>query len=222
MPLIDEMQEYYRKRAGVYDASMGYDQHATLERLAPVIAAMRQLLQGRTVLELACGPAFWTSQIAPVAKSVLATDFNASTLAEARRKPLDWARVTLQQADAYGLPDFPIRFEAAMAVDWFSHVPRSRFDAFLGGLHQRLAPGALVVFNDQLPRAGSLTELRDAEGNHLQERTLPDGSRYRVIKHFLSDAELRSILSPYAAELRIERFPACGRLLVSYRLQETM
>jgi 2-polyprenyl-3-methyl-5-hydroxy-6-metoxy-1,4-benzoquinol methylase len=218
MQPVEEMQEYYRRRAGVYDASMGYEDPETVERLAPVIDVIRRLLQERAVLEIACGPCFWTSQITSVAKSVLATDYNAATLAVARHKPLDWAKVTLQVADAYNLPSFPMTFEAAMAVDWFAHVPRSRFHEFLRGVHGKLAPGSTVVFCDQSPGAHSLTELRDMEGNHLQERALPDGSRYRVIKHFMTDEEFRSILLLYSAEIRINRFPECRRVVVSYRL----
>lgn len=218
MQPIEEMQEYYGRRAGGYDASMGYDDPGTVTRLAPVIGAIRDLLHGRSVLEIACGPCFWTSQISAATKSIMATDYNASTLAVARRKPLDWAKVTLRKADAYNLPRFPAAFDAALAVDWLAHVPRSRFDGFLGSVHRTLAQDALVVFCDQLPGIKSLTELRDVEGNHLQERTLPDGSLYRVIKHFLTDEEYRSILSPHAAEVRIQRFPECRRVVVSYRL----
>ena len=219
MQPVEEMQEYYRKRADVYDASMGYDDPEKVERLAPVIEVIRRLLQDRAVLEIACGPGFWTSQVSAVAKSVLATDYNAATLDAARPKPLDWTKVRLQVADAYNLPNFPNQFDAALAVDWLAHVPRSRFHEFLRSLHAKLAPGSTVVFCDQTPGEHSLTELRDPEGNHLQERELPDGSRYRVIKHFLTDEEYRSLLLPYAAEISIDRFPACRRVVVSYRLQ---
>lgn len=218
MQAVEEMQEYYGKRAGLYDASMGYDDPRTVERLAPVIDLMRRLLQGRSVLEIACGPCFWTHQVSSVTKSILATDFNASTLERARRKPLDWNKVTLQVADAYSLPTFPLAFDSCMAVDWFAHVPRSRFHEFLRGAHGKLTGDAVVVFCDQIAGSHSQTDLRDAEGNHLQERTLPDGSLYRVIKHFLTDDEFRSILSPYSTDIRIDRFPDCRRVVVSYML----
>ena len=219
MQPIEEMQEYYGKRAEVYDVSMGYTDSQTVERLAPVIDAIRKVLQGKSVLEIACGPCFWTSQITSAAKSIMATDYNHSTLEVARRKSLNWAKLTLQVADAYNLPSFPMVLDAAMAVDWFAHVPRSRFDEFLGNLHRSLTSNAVVVFCDQLPGAQSLTDLRDSEGNHIQERILPDGSRYRVIKHFLTDAEYRSILSPHASDIMIQHFPECRRVVVSYRLK---
>jgi ubiquinone/menaquinone biosynthesis C-methylase UbiE len=216
--IVEQMQTYYAKRAPVYDASMGYDRPETVEHLAPVIALMRDLVRGRTVLELACGPCFWTHQVDSAVKSIMATDYNESTLAEARRKPLDWDKVTLQVADAYHLPDFPVTFNACMAIDWFAHVPRSRFHEFLCNIQRILVKNSPVVFCDQLAGPHSLSNLYDEEGDHLQTRTLPDGSRYRVIKHFLTDDEFRSILSPYSNDIEIKRFEECRRSVVSYHV----
>lgn len=215
---IEAAQEYYAKRAGVYDASMGYDDPKVVEGLAPVIDLMKKLLTDRSVLEIACGPCFWTAQVSPAVKSIMATDYNTSALDVALGKPLDWDKVALQAADAYELPDFRTTFDACMAVDWFAHVPRSRFHGFLRGVHSKLATDAIVVLCDQAAGPNSLSGLRDAEGNHLQERTLPDGSRYRIIKHFLTDGEYRSILSPYSASIEIRRFAESRRIVVSYRL----
>ena len=216
--IVDEMQKYYGKRAPVYDASMGYDSRRTVERLAPVIDLIKNLLRGRSVLEIACGPCFWTDQVSSAVSSIMATDYNASTLVEARRKALNWGKVTLQVADAYDLPAFPMTFDACMAVDWFAHVPRSRFHEFLRSIHRKLVRHSTVVFCDQLPGSHSLTGVRDTEGNHLQERTLPDGSRYRVIKHYLTDDEYRSLLSSYSNSIEIRRFDECRRVVVSCHL----
>lgn len=217
-PIVEEMQTYYARRAPIYDASMSYDRPETWKKLSPVIDHIRNLLRNRQVLELACGPAFWTQQICPVVKAVIATDYNDATLAEARSKNLDPEKAFLQTADAYDLPAFSERFDGCLAVDWFSHVPRSRFQGFLSGLHDRLAPGATIIFCDQLPRADSITDLHDEEGNHLQERQLPDGSTHRVIKHFLSDAEYREIFAPHTDTLRIRKFPSAGRIVINYAL----
>jgi hypothetical protein len=107
-------------------------------------------------------------------------------------------------------------FTGAFAVDWLAHVPRSRLGSFLEGLHRRLSPGARVVFCDQTPKVTSITGMHDAEGNHLQERVLPDGSRHRVIKHFFSDSELKELLGRYADEIAIRRFDNERRVIVSH------
>lgn len=221
MKTTEEMQIYYGKRAGVYDASMQYDDPQTVLLLAPVINLLKRILNGRSVLEIACGPCFWTSQVSPAVLSIVATDCNESVLEMARCKPLDWDKITLQAADAYQLPLFHKRFDACMAVDWFSHVPQSRFHEFLRGVHSKLVSNAVVVFCDQMPGPQSVTELRDEEGNHLQERKLSDGSVYRVIKHFLTDDEFKSVLAPYTSEVMIERFPECRRVVVSYPADAT-
>ena len=73
-----------------------------------------------------------------------------------------------------------------------------------------------MVFCDQLPRHHNITGPYDEEGNHIQTRVLQDGSRYRVVKHYLPAEELREILRPYSNEICIVRFPESLRIVVSY------
>jgi cyclopropane fatty-acyl-phospholipid synthase-like methyltransferase len=216
MEIIREMQTYYAKRAPVYDSSMGYDDQETIRSLSPVINRIRSLLDGRKILEIACGPCFWTQFVCEVAASILATDYNESTLDQARQKNLDWDKVTLQRADAYDLSRVQGSFDAAFAVDWFAHVPRSRFHEFLTGLHSRLLPGSLIVFCDQLSGAESFTGRYDNEGNHLQTRVLPDASTCHVIKHFLPEPELNELFARYSDQVEITSYPECRRIVVSY------
>jgi SAM-dependent methyltransferase len=217
--IVEEMQAYYGRRAPWYDESMRYDDPAFVAGLEPVIDLICRQLAHRSVVEIACGPGFWTRAVSAVAATITATDYNQSTLAEARRKPLDWGRVSLAAADAYRLPLAPASHDAAFAVDWLAHVPKSRLRDFLEGVHSALRPGARVVFCDQLPWPNAKTGVFDAEGNHIQERTLLDGSVYRVIKHFLSDDEIRDLCSPYSDHVGIERLEACRRIVVGYTLR---
>lgn len=214
--IVEEMETYYGKRAPIYDRSMGYDDREMVESIMPVIDRLRDLLAGRSILEIACGPCFWTQQVSEAAESVLATDINESTLAQARRKCLDWDKVSLQVADAYDLSRVKGAFDAALAVDWFAHVPRSLFHEFLRGLHGRLRAGSIVVLCDQLAGMDSLTGMYDREGNHIQIRELPDGSRSRVIKHFLAEQELKELFAPYSNRVEIDSYPECRRIVVSY------
>ena len=214
--IVEEMQTYYARRAPVFDASMGYNSSQTVEQLAPVIDLLRNLMRDKRALEVACGPCFWTKFVSETARSILAIDFNESTLDWARQKPLNGEKISLAVADAYHLGAVSGRFDGAFAVDWFAHVPRSRFHEFLVGLHRKLESNSRIVFCDQLPAAHSLTGVYDEEGNHIQQRTLPDGFRYRVIKNYLTDQEIIMIFSKYSDEVEISRFPACGRIVVSY------
>lgn len=139
--IIHEMQNYYGLRAGEYDSSMGYDDPEVMERHQPVISELRKIAVNRKVLEIACGPCFWTQQIADLANRITATDFNQSTLEEARKKDLPWDRVSLKQADAYALDSITGDFDMVLAVDWFAHVPKSRIPDFLSGVIRRLPDG---------------------------------------------------------------------------------
>jgi len=216
--IVAEMQVYYSRRAEWYDSSMGYDDPAVVAALEPVIDALRREMHGRAVLEIACGPGFWTQRMAESAATIVASDYNDSVLAFARGKAIDASRVSFVRADAYDLSSVTGEFDGAFAVDFFAHVPTSRVAAFLEGLHRRLRSGARIAFCDQTPWPGSETTLRDAEGNHLQERALSDGSRYRVIKHFFSDDQVRATFAPYCRRVDVRRFPEQRRVLVSYSL----
>jgi len=223
--LVAEMQAYYQRRAPVYDASMRYDEPEVVASLEPVVAALREQMRDRTVLEIACGPGFWTQRIADVARSILATDYNESTLTIARAKAIDPTRVMFARADAYELSalDSPIEgWTGCFAVDWLAHVPRSRMQEFLHSLNDRMLPGARVSFCDQMPRAASMSGVYDAEGNHLQQRDLPDGSRYRVIKHFFSDRDYQQIFAPGGTQISIQRFPEQRRVVSSYTVLQSV
>jgi ubiquinone/menaquinone biosynthesis C-methylase UbiE len=218
--IIEEMQRYYGQRASVYDSSMGYDDDSKVRVLLPIIERVRSAMRGRQVLEIACGPGFWTQFAAETAVSVTATDYNSLTLDEARKKRLPLDRVSLLQADAYRLDLIPGFFDALLAVDWLAHVPLSRMEGFLAGAIRRVRSGSPIVFIDQLPGEHSVTGVFDDEGNPIQERRLSDGSSFRVIKHFLSDAEIEALFSGLAGELSIQRFPECRRVMVMFVTRE--
>jgi ubiquinone/menaquinone biosynthesis C-methylase UbiE len=75
--IIEEMQTYYGRRASVYDSSMGYDDDAKVRSLLPIIERVRETMRGRHVLEIACGPGFWTQFASESAATVVATDYRA-------------------------------------------------------------------------------------------------------------------------------------------------
>ncbi len=193
-----DMRAYYAERAPYYDAV-----YLKPERQADVAFLREHLparLQARTVLEVACGTGYWTQHIAPVVRRMVATDLTAEPLALARQRP-HTANVSFQQADAYALPHHLGQFDGAFAGLWLSHVPVQGRGAFFQSMHARLSPGARVVLIDngaiQL-QDFPITET-DADGNTYQQRVLRDGSMHRVLKNFPTEAELQSLLLPFAA-----------------------
>jgi ubiquinone/menaquinone biosynthesis C-methylase UbiE len=209
MPLNDVMKEmelYYAERAPWYDASMRYDQDSAHERLAPLIDQVRRFAEGQDILEIACGPGFWTQIIASAARSVVAVDLNIETLAEARKKEFSKNNVKFLTANAYDLSKVPGRFTAGFHNDWFSHVPHSKVSEFLSSFHSRLGSGARVLMIDSTKNEYSNANFNrvDEDGNIIQRRPLMDprtkvlhGHR-DIIKNFPKESELRTLLADSA------------------------
>jgi demethylmenaquinone methyltransferase/2-methoxy-6-polyprenyl-1,4-benzoquinol methylase len=199
-----ELVEYYRRRAGEYEAIYEKpERQADLARLRQAIPAR---LARRRVLEIACGTGYWTVLVARAAKSVVATDLAEEPMRIARSKDYGDCNVRFELADAYALAPSLGRFDGALAIFWWSHVPHARVAAFLDSLHARLEPGARVVLMDNRYIDGSSTPIaeRDADGNTYQLRQLADGSDHRVLKNFPTEADLQAVLAPYARAFRYE------------------
>ena len=77
-----ELVEYYRRRAGEYEAI--YAKPERQADLALLRKEVPQRLAGRRVLEIACGTGYWTALVAPLAASVVATDTAEEPMAIAR------------------------------------------------------------------------------------------------------------------------------------------
>jgi len=199
-----ELLDYYRRRAREYEAIYAKpERQADLARLRSHIP---RRLAGRRVLEVACGTGYWTALAARTAACIVATDAAEEPMRIAMSKDYAQANVRFEIADAYALGDALGRFNGALAVFWWSHVPLGRIDRFLASLHQRLEAGARVLLMDNRYVDGSSTPIaeRDAEGNTYQWRTLSDGSENRVLKNFPTEADLRASLAPHAGTFAFE------------------
>jgi ubiquinone/menaquinone biosynthesis C-methylase UbiE len=193
-----ELVEYYRRRAGEYESI-----YSKPERQADLAVLRTQIparLASRRILEIACGTGYWTTLVAPLAASIVATDAAEEPMAIARGKPYPPGRVRFALADAYDLRADLGQFDGALAMFWWSHIPLSRIGNFLASLHRRLERGARVLLMDNLFVASSSTPIaeRDAEGNTYQLRPLADGSQNRVLKNFPTESDLHAALAPHA------------------------
>jgi demethylmenaquinone methyltransferase/2-methoxy-6-polyprenyl-1,4-benzoquinol methylase len=190
---VGELVDYYRRRAGEYEAIYAKpERQADLARLHERIPAR---LAGRRVLEIACGTGYWSVPVAQAVASLVATDAAEEPMRIAQSKDYGGGNVRFEIADAYSLSPALGRFDGALAVFWWSHIPLSRIADFLGSLHARLEPGARVVLMDNRYVGGSSTPIaeRDAQGNTYQLR-----GKDRVLKNFPSEADLRQALVPHA------------------------
>jgi demethylmenaquinone methyltransferase/2-methoxy-6-polyprenyl-1,4-benzoquinol methylase len=202
------MQAYYAARAPYYDAV--YLKPERRQDIAFLTQHLPARLEGRNVLEVACGTGYWTQHIAPAVKSLHATDGTAEPLEFAKLRP-NTAQTKFSQADAYKLSDELGKFDGALAALWFSHVPINARAQFFKSLHARLVPGARVVLfdNSEVQCLDFPIAERDADLNTYQLRMLNDGSTHRVLKNFPSEEELASLVSEFAASwsyLKLQNF----------------
>jgi SAM-dependent methyltransferase len=189
------LQDYYERRAPHYDAV--YDKperQADIQRLQSLLPAA---LADRAVLEVAAGTGYWTQFIAATARAVVATDVNPAPLAIAAGREYPKANVRFERADAFVLDEVPGEFTAAFVGFWWSHIPLSDTDRFLGGLCARLRPASIVVIVDNRYVEGSNHPITrtDEGGNTYQRRQLPDGNTYDILKNFPTITQLREAAS---------------------------
>ena len=194
------LEEYYARRANEYERIYAKpERQADLARLRETLPS---LLDGRRILEIACGTGYWTRFVASRAASILATDVNEEVLALARRKDYARGNVAFARFDVYSGDSLPGPFDAGLAAFWWSHVPRQELERFVEAFHRHLELDARVVLVDNRYVEGSSTPLtrRDAHGNTYQTRTLDDGSRYEVLKNIPDGSEMRGALGARARD----------------------
>jgi demethylmenaquinone methyltransferase/2-methoxy-6-polyprenyl-1,4-benzoquinol methylase len=199
------MRDYYAARAPEYDRI--YQKPERQRDLRAIEAWLPGVFQGKSILEIACGTGYWTQFLAPVARNMLALDAAQETLQIAKAR-IPHSNVEFIEGDAYRLPADVQGYEAGFAGFWLSHVPRAQIREFLDGFHAALKPGATVVFLDNRFVIGSSTPIDqlDAGGDTYQLRTLADGSEHRVMKNFLTEAELREALVGVGHQVRFHEW----------------
>jgi demethylmenaquinone methyltransferase/2-methoxy-6-polyprenyl-1,4-benzoquinol methylase len=187
--LADQI-DYYRHRAGEYDATAYGDVAAARNRIARLIAGMRPTGH---VLEIACGTGLWTEALAGLADTVTAIDA-APEVVEIASDRVRSAKVSFEVADVFSWTP-GTRFDVIFFSAWLSHVPTDRFDQFWQLLRGLLAEDGRVLFIDEhVDERGK--EAYVAGRDEIVERRLRDGGTFRVIKNFVD---------PQRLELRLRR-----------------
>lgn len=182
--LLDEQVAYYRSLAADYlnqalDLPGGDELTEALEAFGPA----------GSVLELACGPGVWTSQLLRHATDVTAVDASAEMLAIAAARAGNH-RVRFVQADLFTwVPDR--RYDVVFIGFWLSHVPLERFETFWTLVADCLKEDGRVFFADDAYRTPD--ELVEGLSSSTIRRRLGDGTPYRIVKvpHRPPDLERR-------------------------------
>lgn len=171
--LLDEQVTYYRTLGEDY-LNHGLDLPGG-DELAEALEAFRP---AGSVLELACGPGAWTSQLLRNATDVTAVDASPEMLAAAAARVSD-DRVKFVQADLFTwVPDR--RYDVVFIGFWLSHVPLERFESFWAMVADCLKNDGRVFFADDAYRTPD--ELIEGPSSSTIRRRLDDGTSYRIVK----------------------------------------
>jgi SAM-dependent methyltransferase len=200
------LRRYYDDRARVYDDMYLRRDPTWRKNLEALAHEMSNALCGRRVLEVGCGTGFWTEVAAKVAAHIVAVDASEKMLKTARKRKWRCANVGYIHGDAYSLDEIPGKFDAGLANFWFSHVPKSRINAFLSSFHDRLERPAVVFMADNRYVAGIGGQLIAKVGieDTFKLREAADGSRHEVLKNYYSADYLRQLFSPMTPDLKID------------------
>ena len=197
--VLADQVDYYRRRAGEYDATAYGDVVTAGARIARLVARMRPT---GSVLEIACGTGLWTDELARSADTVTAIDAAPEAVQIACDRVLS-ANVRFEIADVFSWNPGS-RFDVIFFSAWLSHVPTARFVQFWQSLRALLAEDGRVLFIDVH------IDVRDKEAyvegqEEIVERRLRDGSTFRVIKNFVDPERLELELRRLGWECTIRR-----------------
>ncbi len=175
---------YYLRRAIEYERI--YQKPERQKNLKQLHEMVAESFNGQNLLEIACGTGYWTQYASRSANSILATDYNEEVLKIARNKDYGNCSVSFIRSDAYSLYGIKGQFSAALIAFWWSHIPKSKIQAFIDLLNSKLTDDATILIIDNRYVKGSNTPINrtDTEGNTYQIRKLSDGTTYEILKNF--------------------------------------
>lgn len=199
----DETIIYYQRRAPEYDQIYFWEDPARQSELADLYFLSRRVLQGRQVLDLACGTGFWTKIISERAGSITGVDINRATLARAAGKKY-LCPVRLVRSDFFHLPFAGADFDGLLATFVISHVRRQDLTRLRDMLGRVMKPGAAAFLCDNNPVGVHVPSLIwDSEGiNSYRRRRLQNREEYQILKNYYDRGELAAVFSGWG---KIER-----------------
>lgn len=101
-----------------------------------------KLVRAKEVLELATGPGVLAKRIAPVTKRMLATDYSAGMIAEAKKGACP-KNLRFEVADALSLPYADASFDAVIIVNALHLLPEP--ERALRGIARVLRPDGILI-----------------------------------------------------------------------------
>lgn len=192
--LLEEQVAYYRALGADY-----LDQGLDLPGGGELTDALNAFQPRGSVLELACGPGVWTSQLLRYAADVTAVDASPEMLAIAATR-VGGERVRFIRADLFTWrPDRP--YDVVFFGFWLSHVPAERFESFWSLVADCLKPQGRVFFADDAYRTPD--ELVEGPSSSVICRKIPDGTAYRIVKVPHQPGDLERLLQQLGWDIKV-------------------
>ena len=192
-----ETQDYYRERAESYEEIYYREQPDRRKEIDDEVNRLRNLVAGKSVLELACGTGYWTKVMSESAKSIVASDLSEEMLEIAKRKPLG-RPVEFVAADMFTHAWPKASFDVVAVGFWFSHQPRQEYKQFFDLITAPLNSGGTIWLIDNNPPAEGTNHEHirlDEHGNNFKRRYLKDGRNFTILKNYFDQGEIGEIFS---------------------------
>jgi SAM-dependent methyltransferase len=203
--LLTEQLDYYRARAGEYDAwwlrqgrfdrgpqanARWFAEGTELER------ALARFDPRGEVLELACGTGLWTRRLVDYATHVTAVDAAPEVL-EINQARVANPMVRYVEADLFQWAPEPAAYDVCVFTFWLSHVPDDRFAAFWDTVGSALRPDGRVLFIDsaRTERSTAADHVLPGRDEQAMTRRLDDGREFQIVKRFYDPDALESELA---------------------------
>ena len=212
--ILEETKEYYRQRAsqfadwhrhtGRYEGGPELDVSYFEEAKILFAALDAEGLQGN-ILEIASGTGIWTEAVAKTSSSLTALDSSQEMLERCRLRLGSNPKMRYILADFYEwAPDKT--YDAVTFSFWISHVPASKLDEVVAKISECLRPRGKIFFVDQQPQALK-NEVLDQPGGEVAWRTLENGRRFKVFKHFYTPEEIRTSFLAHGIKIKVNNSP---------------
>lgn len=197
---------YYSSRAKEYDLVYNRPDKKRKEEQNHIKKYLEKKFAKKDVLEIACGTGYWTEPVLKTARHITATDASTEMLAIAQNRLKKHKNVQFFLSDAYTPLTKVPAYSGAMALCWFSHIPKKNIKKFLSALHERLEKGAFVVFVDNVlrPELGGKLVKKKGSRDTYKLRSLNNKDKYAILKNYYTETQLRKIFSAYSRTVEIQ------------------
>jgi ubiquinone/menaquinone biosynthesis C-methylase UbiE len=214
--LQERMLEYYSERASEYDEIYLTgggpisipDRGAYVHGARLLSSSVRRFCSG-TLIDIACGTAFWLSHYAPQCPQITLLDQSEHMLVEARKKV---ESLKIEHKTSFITGDFLSDeldlppFQCALIGFFLSHLSEEQEGLFFERLRSILAPRGSFLILDSV-WSEERARVKQKEG--IQKRMLNNGRCFQVYKRYLSREDVALMESKYNLDLAIGIGDAC-------------